>query len=340
MKSTKSIHFAKRSLSMKKITFTVLVFSVLFAFMQSPTKVYADWSQIVGNESHEVSWHGMPSSDQGDKYQVFFGQADGNKEAYSVFEGLDNRSFSVRLNHLKPCTQYSWSLKSRRGGNWSWVIRDRRFTTGGVCETPKVAQSAGASMVNTVSKQKMGDATYGTSTVSWSALKDATSYFIYYGQKKGGPYEHSLKVPGTGTNAIISSLQAGVTYYYRVAAEVGGQLRWYSEKMLQTTTGEKPVLGVQTGGSALAMTSVRVCTNSGRADVSVRIPGGVTVSKVHIFYGGSKNYLHAVRDLEPTVREVRIGNLDTCANYYYQVAILGNDGKVYWQGEKMLSVMP
>jgi len=325
---------------MKKITFTVLVFSVFFVLSQSH-QVHADWSQIIGNESHEVSWHGMPASDQGDQYQVFFGQADGNKEAYSVFEGLDNRSFGVRLNHLKPCTQYSWSLKSRRSNTWAWIIRDRRFTTGGMCDAAKVVQSAGASMVNTVSEQKMGDATYGTSTVSWSKLKDATAYYVYYGQKKGGPYEHSVKIPGTGTNATIGSLQAGATYYYRVAAEVGGQLRWYSEKMLQTATGEKPVLGIRTGGNSLAMMNrVRTCTSMGHANVSVRVPAGVTAAKVHVYYGGSKNYMHALRDLEPTVREVSINNLDTCGAYHYQVAIVGNDGRVHWQGERMLSVMP
>ena len=324
---------------MKKITFAVFVFAALFALTHSH-KAYADSSQIIGHESHEVSWHGMPASDHGDKYQLFFGQADGNKEAYSVYEGLDDRSNSVRLNHLKPCTQYSWSLKSRRANNWSWIIRDRRFTTGGTCDAPTVVQSAGASMVNTVSKQKTGDATFGTSTISWSALKDATSYFVYYGQKKGGPYEHSVKIPGTGTSAVIGSLKSGETYYYRVAAEVGGQLHWYSEKMLQTTSGEKPVLGVRTGGDALAMTRMRTCSATGHANVSIRAPGGVTVAKVHVYFGGSKNYMHALRDLEPTVREVRIGSLDTCSTYYYQVAIVGNDGRVHWQGEKMLSVMP
>src|SRR3989344_3684540 len=231
MKSTKSIQFTKRSLPVKKITFAVFVFAALFALTHSH-KAYADSSQIIGHESHEVSWHGMPASDHGDKYQ------------------------------------------------------------------------------------------------------------LYYGQKKGGPYEHSVKIPGTGTSAVIGSLKSGETYYYRVAAEVGGQLHWYSEKMLQTTSGEKPVLGVRTGGDALAMTRMRTCSATGHANVSIRAPGGVTVAKVHVYFGGSNNYMHALRDLEPTVREVRIGSLDTCSTYYYQVAIVGNDGRVHWQGEKMLSVMP
>ncbi|RJR15516.1 hypothetical protein C4579_02070 [Candidatus Microgenomates bacterium] len=95
---------------------------------------------------------------------------------------------------------------------------------------------------------------------------------------------------------------------------------------------------LQQSEQAMLQKTARIqnCASNGRAYVNVNNPNGVTIDRVHIFYGNAHRYQHAVRNLSPEARQVTIDHLNTCATYYYRVAVVGTDGHVYWQGEQML----
>jgi hypothetical protein len=340
---------------MKQIALTALMFALALSLV-SASKAYAVDVNLVGNESYTVSWQGLPAGDTGDRYQLLFGQANTGRKDSGL--SLESRSRTVTLHNLKPCTTYAWDLYSGKAGRYSKVLSNNMFTTGGVCASPVPATTYGNSMVsNVVEKTQVSGTKSGSSTIGWSSRPNVKEYHVYYRSAADAKYVHAVTVPGTGTSVTINYLQPGVTYYYRVAAVVDGKEQWYPEKQLQTATGEKPVLGVTTqpqysgvGGSTgyqgiLGTTDPTVgrqvgtvCSTDGKANVSIRHPQGVSVEKVHVFFGtGSNNYQHAVRDLSPSAREVTIGHLDTCRNYVFQVLVIGKDGRGFWQGEHVMS---
>lgn len=336
---------------MKQITFTLITLVLFLGFVTTSAKA----AEVVGSESYEVSWQGIPGSDKGEAYQVYYGQVDGNRQGNTVFNGLTSNSRDVRLNNLKPCTAYSWSLKSRHAGSWTWVLRDRRFTTGGNCGQYRQPSTVGSTLVQEVNNRTGTTGQYSSSTINWSQVPGAAEYHIYYRPASSAGYVHSLKVPSNATRVTINYLTPGVTYYYRIAAVVNGNEQWLQEKMLQQASGVKPVLGTTTkkvstsiqgysgilgdynGGQVMGKNT---CTTDNKARISFKVPSGIDVSKIHVLYGTEPGkYAHAIRNLESKAREVTIGSLNTCQTYYYQIAVVASNGRVHWQGEKMMNVM-
>lgn len=211
---------------MKKLYLNFLVLTLMSTalFQALP----ANAAEIVGHESYTVSWQGIPASDNGNQYQLYYGQVDGNKEAYAVENGLSDRSHEVTLNYLKPCTQYSWSLKTIQGAKAWWSIRDRRFTTGGNCP---VTQSTPTSLV------VPGNA---SAVATWETISGARYYTVYYKVCTDSTYISGVKVPENARSLTINYLDPSRNYCYRVAGMLGNKEVWLTEKAL---TVNRPVLG-------------------------------------------------------------------------------------------------
>ncbi len=341
---------------MKHITLTAGVFALVLCL--GATKALAVDVNQVGNQSYTISWYGIPASDNGDHYQVFFGQANTGLKDSAI--ALDGGSRTVTLNNLKPCTSYKWDLYSGNSGTWRKVIFDRWFTTDGSCSGPSPMPAMGNSMVTTVGQQTWTTGKTGSSTIGWSTIPSATEYHVYYRPSSSSTYIHSVVVPSNGNSITINYLTPGVQYFYRVAGVVNGVEVWLPEKTLQLPTGQKPVLGAYSGNMQPRSSSneggrngilgvndvmsntagaTNTCTDTGWASISIRTPDGVSVDRVHVLYSSSSNnYRHALRDLSQSAHEVTISNLSTCKTYYYQVEVMGQDGRAYWQGEKVMNV--
>lgn len=334
---------------MKRLSFALFLALLSLLVLHHPAQA----ADVVGNESYEISWHGTPPADG---FIVYFGQTDTNKKENSV-SGLSSQAKTLRLNLLKKCTQYSWNMKALRNGRWEWQwATDQTFTTAGVCS----ANTATGSQLTTARGTKATVAGVASATASWTPVDGATRYNVYYKEAGAKNYTHSVMVGPKTTSVTINHLSPTTSYSYRVAGYVNNKEVWQDEKVLKQAVPQNPVLGTSTNRSvtstmlksnsakrvlgqttnvlsSTATTPRATCTEMGSASVSVRVPNGVTAEKVHVYYGTEQGkYVHALRDLRGTTREVTINHL-SCATYYYQVAVVGVNGRVHWQGEKMMS---
>ena len=165
-------------------------------------------ADIVGNESYDISWHGISDALQ---FQLFMGQADQNRKDTVIIDGLDNRSRSLTINYLKPCTTYVWNLFANKGSMWKWVWEsDQSFTTGGTCPNGKNMSQPTAKIVGTSS-----------ATATWTPIDGADHYNVYYRTASDSSYTSALTVPADGSSVMINYLGSGA-YYYKVAGVIGG----------------------------------------------------------------------------------------------------------------------
>lgn len=185
-------------------------------FMRSNNSSNVLGTNIVGNESNEICWHGTMSADA---YQVYYGQASTGSKDSTIFNGLDGRSKCVKLYYLKPCTTYIWNLLRNDGGKWSWQWeKDQRFVTGGTCD-----------VTQPITPIIVGDA---QATATWTVTNGATKYYIFYKGAGDTNWTHSAEVSSRATNYTINYLDPNRSYLYRVAALVDGKLIWQEERNL------------------------------------------------------------------------------------------------------------
>lgn len=180
---------------------------------------------VVGNETYDVSWYGLPVSDNGnDGYQLFYKQV--GTMVDNTVGSIPSQARSMTLRHLKPCTTYEWSLKSGRNGVWNWVVRGRSFTTGGVCEK---SQPPGSMTPTGGPAKSLGNE---SARATWGPVNGARYYIVYYRLATNSRFTYAVRVPAEGTSITINHLGPG-SYFYRVSALVGNQEVWLPEQRLK-----------------------------------------------------------------------------------------------------------
>ena len=327
---------------MRAQTFAVAVLTlVTTSLLASP----ANAADVVGDQSHEISWTKEPG---GLGYQVYYGQTNTGVKDSSV-AGLAQNSERLMLNHLKPCTQYTYNVLASLSGNsrkWLWKD-DPTFVTGGDCGPKKLTNAPGVTLVSDVvtTKDKTGK---NSSTIGWSKKAGASGYTVYYRNETSKRYDSAVKVPAEGSSLTINQLTPGMNYYYQVCATLDNKEQCYGEKMLQQKSGVKPVLGAKTttpfnpvkapqkapsskkvlGVAETERATPKTCDNNKKVTLNWG-PDNNTVTKYHVVYGTKdKVWQYAVRDLSDQSRSLTVGALNSCTRYWFEVWAVSGDGKV------------
>jgi len=150
-------------------------------------------------------------------------------------------------------------------------------------------------------------------TVSWNSVTGATGYFIYRSTTADGTYS---QVGGTSTTTSYTntSLSAGITYYYKVAAYYGGA---------------SAITGTQSGYTS-ATTPPDAPTN---VTAKVNSESSITVSWGAVT-GGTEYYIYRSTTADGTYDSVgtsatnsyKDSSLPSSTTYYYKVAAYNSGG--------------
>jgi predicted RNase H-related nuclease YkuK (DUF458 family) len=140
------------------------------------------------------------------KYQVYFGSSSTSLALYTT---VNAPAVTAALYNLSAGATYYWKVAAIVSGNpatsavWS-------FTTPGVPQAPYPVSPLNGSMSS-------GPAF----TLQWSAVPGATQYQVYLGSTSTSLSLYTT-VNAPGVTAAVYNLNAGATYYWKVAAIVGG----------------------------------------------------------------------------------------------------------------------
>ncbi|HSU56851.1 MAG TPA: fibronectin type III domain-containing protein [Candidatus Dormibacteraeota bacterium] len=100
--------------------------------------------------------------------------------------------------------------------------------------------------------------------LAWSAVTNATGYHIYQGTISKG-YTSTITVPGNSTQATVSGLTAGTTYYAVIAAyNANGESAWSPELVFTTsavTNNRPPPSGLTFAATNGTITAPFISTN-------------------------------------------------------------------------------
>jgi fibronectin type 3 domain-containing protein len=85
-------------------------------------------------------------------------------------------------------------------------------------------------------------------TLTWAAAAGATSYSVYSGTSAGGQSANAIQSGISGLSTIVSSLNAGTTYYFVVRAESSNGFSAPSNEVSATPTAPPPAVNNSGGG--------------------------------------------------------------------------------------------
>lgn len=227
---------------------------------------------------------------------------------------------SATLSGLSPSTTYYYQLSVLSNGQ-TYSGSTRSFSTGAAPPPPQtpIAATGAAAGVTTRSAALAGTLNPGG--------PNPVAYRFSYGTSPGSLTASTISSSGlAGTTSVpVSSLLSGLTpnttYYYRLDAELGGQL--YSGAVQSFTT--RPTApGASTGG-------VSSVTSSAATVSGVVWPGGVATS-YFVEFGTSTAYGHSTSAMQAGAANggvpvtVTISGLAASTHYHYRLVAIGPGG--------------
>lgn len=143
-----------------------------------------------------MSWQDNATNEAG--YRIY--RKVGTEGAFDLLVTLPANTTSYLDNTVSPNTHYDYHIQAYNGAGWS-DFTGLTLSTAPPAPTGLVS-TAGASAI----------------ILNWNAAVGATGYNVYRGTYPGGEGPNPIALNVTTPQYFDSSVQAGVTYYYRVAS--------------------------------------------------------------------------------------------------------------------------
>lgn len=147
--------------------------------------------------SEVLSWTAVASAS---RYFVYKGTASGNEV---LLASVSASSLSFATNALTPSAQYSWFVRAEVDGLDSPASNEVVLTTPDILPAPAGVTATAQAPASV--------------ELSWSAVTGASAYEVLE-STGGGTFLVIQSVRAPSTSAVISSLAAGTTYQFEVAA--------------------------------------------------------------------------------------------------------------------------
>jgi len=169
------------------------------------------------SSSQGLSWTAPASG--ADRWVILRGTASGNEVHYTH---ATNPPTTFNASHLTPNTQYSWEVETVQDHLISVPSNEIVATTpaGPAAPTGVTATTASTTRIN----------------VSWTAVTNATQYFVYEAMSMAGPYTQVGHTNSPTVTFGVTGLTTQTTYWFEVQAEDAGLTRSPMSTPVSATT--------------------------------------------------------------------------------------------------------
>ena len=226
---------------------------------------------------------------------------------------LDGNATGVLVTGLEAGTTYYFRVAAVDGGTIGAYAAEVMAMT--VQTTPTLTAPSGLAV---------GAITETSVALSWDAYTVATGFRIFYSTSAGFDptmsqgTEFTQTLDGNATGVVVTGLEAGMTYYFRVAAVIGGTIGAYATEVTATTAQAMPTLPAPSGLDVGAITETSV------ALVWDTYTGATGFS---IFYSTSPTFdptmsqgTEFTQTLDGDATGVVVTGLEAGTTYYFRVA--------------------
>ncbi len=195
---------------------------------QAPLVAPASLSAKGGAEQITLTWESVPGASS---YNVYQGKSSGGESTTPISAGVTGTT--ITLSDLTAGVTYYFTVAAVGASG----VSGSSVETSAV-PSPAAPKGLTASSIN------------GTVALSWSPVAGASSYNVYQGTSAGGEASQPIQSGITDTDATVSGLASGTTYYFSVAAVAAGVA---SRTSAEVSTGSGSISGSTNGSGGGAV---------------------------------------------------------------------------------------
>jgi hypothetical protein len=267
---------------------------------QAPDAVWPVNGATVDSTTLTLQWTSVSGASQ---YKVFFGSNVNNLPLYST---VNAPTVTAPVYNLNPGATYYWQIEAIVGGNTA-TSEKFAFTTPGASQKPNAVWPLNGVTVDST-----------TLNLEWTQISGASQYQVFFGSASTNlPLYATVNAPGV-TSAVYN-LNPGTTYYWQVAAIVGG------------STATSAVFSFTTPGSQTFSPPGLVWPSNGSTgnatSLNVQWTAVMGATQYNVSFGTSSTNLTPYVTVAAPGVNAPFYNLNSGATYYWQVTAVDANGR-------------